>query len=319
MIVSLTPLPDFAPVPRVEIRIEPMLEFDGGAPGTVGAPLLDGGSPGSSGPLLDGGDPSLVLVDLPVGTDRITLWRRCQGRALKVRGAVDRAFVESVNLLDFEAGFDVASTYEVECFGGGMPLGRVVVGATVLAGPSEKYATLIQQPLDPSLNVLVEESDVNVSSVERSAPGGSVGVMGRSYPTVVSAGPRGGVTGAELQLVAKDRATADAVWATLGTEDRPQLPIWLVRSRHPLLPAVFFTDAYSLRESGVNLHVGGSQSVFSLVANEVAPPAPALVVSPLTYDDLDAVFASYTARDAAFASYNEMDAAWQYAGAAGGV
>ena len=316
MIVSLTPIPESY---RVKIRIEPMLEFDGGAPGAVGAPLLDGGSPGSSGPVLDGGDPSMVALDLPAGTDRITVWRRCQGRAMKVRGAVGRSFVESFEALDYEAGFDVPSTYEIECFAGEQELGRVVVGSTVLPGPPEKYSTLIQQPLDPSLFVLLEESDVNVSSVERSAPGGSVGVMGRSYPTVVSAGPRGGVTGAELQLVAKDRATADAVWATLGTEDRPQLPIWLVRSRHPLLPAVFFTDAYSLRETGVNLHVGGEQSVFSLVANEVAPPAPALVVSPLTYFDLDAVFASYDERDAAFASYNEMDAAYEYAGAAGGV
>lgn len=318
MIVSLTPLPDFAPVPRVEVRVDSMPVFDGGGPGTSGVPLLDGGTPGSTGPVLDGGGPATTLVDVPEGTDRVTLWRRCGGRALKVRGAVDRAFVESLSLLDFEAGFDTASTYELECFSGGLPVGRVTLGSTVLPGPADKFATVIQQPLDPSLNVVLEEMDVHVPSVERVAPGVSAGVMGRSYPTVVSAGPRSGVAGAELEFAAKDRATAAAAWATLGDEDRPQLPVWLVRSRHPLLPAVFFTDAYSVRESGVDLHVGGSQSVFSLTATEVAPPAPALVVSPLTYDDIDSVF-DYTEQDETFTSYNEKDSAWQYAGAAGGV
>lgn len=306
-------------MPRVEIRVDPLLVFDGGGPATSGAPLLDGGSPGSTGALFEGGAPGTLMVDVPEGTDRVTMWRRCGGRALKVRGAVDRAFVESVSLLDFEAGFDTDSTYELECFSGGVPVGRVTLGSTVLPGPADKFATVIQQPLDPSLNVVLEETDVHVPSVERVAPGGSVGVMGRSHPTLVSAGPRGGVVDAELVFAAKDRVTADATWATLGDEDRPQLPVWLVRSRHPLLPAVFFTDTFSLRETGVDLHVGGSQSVFSLTATEIAPPAPALVVSPLTYADLDAVFASYDARDDAFASYNEMDAAWEYAGAAGGV
>ena len=319
MIVSLTPFTDFAPVPRVEVRVDPMLVFDGGGPGTSGAPLLDGGAPGSTGAPFEGGDPGTLMVDVPEGTDRVTVWRRCRGRALKVRGAVDRAFMESVSLLDFEAGFDATSTYELECFAGGLPVGRVTLGSVVLPGPADKFATVVQQPLNPALNVVLEETDVHVPSVERVAPGASVDVMGRSYPTLVSAGPRGGVTGAELVFAAKDRATADAVWATLGDEDRPQLPVWLVRSRHPLLPPVFFTDAFSLRESGVDLHVGGSQSAFSLTATEVAPPAPALVVSPLTYTDLAAVFPTYSGMAEALPTYSGWASAYEYAGAAGGV
>ena len=319
MIVSLTPLPDMAPVPRVEIRVDPMLVFDGGGPGTSGAPLLDGGAPGATGAPFEGGDPGTIMVDVPEGTDRVTVWRRSEGRAVKVRGAVERSFLGSVGLLDFEAGFDTDSTYELECFSGGDPVGRVTLGTTVLPWSGDPNGVLVQQPLDPSLNAVVVNLEGSWPQVVRDAPSELVHTQGRSLPTLVSSGPRRGVEGLEVDFGVTDRVSAERLWGTLGSEERPQLPVWLVRSPRGILPRVFFGRVGALAEVDVDTRTGGGWTRFQASLDEVAPPAPALVVSPLTYFDLDAVFASYDARDEAFASYNEMDAAWEYAGAAGGV
>lgn len=317
MIVSLTPLPDMAPVPRVEVRLEAAVVYDGGSPGETG-PSLSGGTPGGTGQVLDGGTPATVSVDVPAGTDRVTLWRTCQGRSIKVRGGVDRFYGGSFALLDLEAGFDRASTYELECWDGSTPVGRVALGSVTLPGPDDPWVTVVQQPLEPRLNVVFEETGVNAPGVGRVGPGSLVTVEGKSYPTVLSQGPRGGLSGVELSFAATTREVAAAAWATVGSEDDPQLPVWLVRSRHPLLPAVFFCDNRGLQEIGVNLHVGGTESRFELTVEEVAPPAPALVVSPLSYTDLDVSFPGYDVMDAAFTSYDARDSAWEYAGASGG-
>lgn len=316
MIVSLTPRTDFAPVPRVEILIEPLSVVDGGSPSGTG-PVLDGGSPSDTGQLVDGGSAAMTLVDVPAGTDRVTLWRRTGGRALKVRGVVDRVFTGTAGFQDFEAGFDVESSYELECFDGDTNLGRVSVGSTVLPRFGELHDVLIQQPLDPHFNAVLEATWDQAGTVERSAPGAVVAVEGVSLPSMVAAGVRGGVS-AQLTMTAVDRVRAASVWGTLGSDERPMVPVWLVRGVHPLLPPVLFCDARTVRETSVDLHLGGVVSLFTVDTTEVAPPAPALVISPLSYTDLDVSFPGYDEMDAAFASYDERDTAWEYAGASGG-
>lgn len=319
MIVSLVPHTDFAPVPRIEVRLEEeAFSFDGGGPGDVGPDSLDGGGASTSSAGFDAGTSSTVFVDLPEGTDRVTLWRTCAGRTMEVRGGIRRAFAGSISVPDVEpSDRGLPSSYEVECFSGGVSLGRVGLGSTVLPKPREKYSTIVQQPLDPHLNVVLEELDVMVPSVSRSAPGGLVRTQGNPYPSLIGFGPRGGVEGVEVAFAAPTREVAEAVWATLGSQDRPQLPVWLVRSSHPLLPPVFFCEVLNLEEQGVDLHVGGVQSRFVATVTEVAPPAPSLVVAPLSYADLDVSYASYDDRDAAYGSYSEMDSDWSLAGAAG--
>lgn len=317
MIVTLTPLPDMAPVPRVEVRVSPSTTYDGGSPGDA-APDLSGGTPATGGPVFDAGTPATVTVEVPDGTDRVTLWRSCGGRSLKVRGGVGRFYAGSFALLDLEAGFDRPSSYELECWAGSSSLGRVSLGSVVLPGPADPWVTVVQQPLEPRLNVVFEETEVNAPGIGRVGPGSLVTVEGASYPTVLSQGPRSGLSGVELSFIATTRETAAAAWATVGSEDDPQLPVWLVRSRHPLLPAVFFCDNRGLQEIGVNLHVGGSQSRFELTVDEVAPPAPALVAASLTYSDLASVFPTYSEMAAEFVTYSVMGSAFEYAGAAGG-
>jgi hypothetical protein len=316
VIVSLVPRTDFAPVPRVEIRIEPLLQYQGGDAFTTGDEL-SGGDASSTGLPLQGGSASTVAVDVPEGTDRVTLWRRSEGRAFKVRGAVRRVFTGGGGFQDFEAGFDTTSAYELECFDGDLPLGRVSFGTTVLPHFGDPADVLVQQPLNPHLNVVLGATWHHGHSIDRVAPGGPVRLQQRSLPTLVGADVRSGVA-TQVHLEAGTRAAAEAAWATLGTEDEPQTPVWLIRGVHPLIPRVAFFDATTVEEVDYDLSMGGTRSRFVLATGEVAPPAPGLVVSPLSYNDLDASFSSYDEMDAAFVSYDARDSAWEYAGAAGG-
>lgn len=295
-----------------------MLSFDGGAPGTVGAPLLDGGSPGSVGAVVDGGVPSTVVADVPDGTDRVTLWRSCEGRALKVRGGVDRAYSGTLALLDMEAGFDTDSVYELECWSGEESLGRVSLGSVVLPWEGGDGAVLVQQPLEPSLNATVVNLDGSWPQVTRGARSDVVFPEGARYPTLISGGPRQGIAGAAVDFGVTSRSDADRLWRTLGSEERPQLQVWLVRSRGGLLPRVFFARVGDLTEVDIDTRLDGEWSRFQAELDEVRPPAPALVAALLTYADFAAVFPSYSGMGDEFPTYSGMGSAWEYAGAAGG-
>ena len=317
VIVSLIPRPDFGPVPRVEVRlIEEAFSWDAGGPDDVGPDSLDGGGASTSSAGFDAGSATTVTVDLPVGTDRVTMWRECQGRRIKVRGGVDRSFSGAVGLLDLEAGFDVPSSYEIECFAGSTSLGRVPLGSVVLPWVGDEDGCLIQQPLNPRLHAVVTDLQGAWGAVERSAPGDLVYTEGRSFPSLVGFGPRRAVEGAPAVFAAPSREVASRVWATLGSEDAPQLPVWLVRSHHGLLPRVFFGRVAVLSESDIDAD-GEGWSQFSTALDEVAPPAPALVEAPLRYSDLAAVFPTYSALQAALPTYSQVNTAFEYAGAAG--
>lgn len=317
MIVTLQSLGDMNPVPRVQVSLDEGALYDGGDAEEAGESELDGGGAGEAGSLVDGGSASTVTVDVPEGTNRVTVWRTCGGRRMKVRGAIGRSFSGSLGLLDMEAGRGVPSSYELECWVGDDPAGSVSLGSALLPGSESGYHTVIQQPLSPRLNVVLEELDVMVPEVARYAPGETVGTEDSSYPTMVGFGPRSGAQEVEFAFACPDRVRSGQVWATLGDEAAPQLPVWLVRSTHPLLPPVFFCDARTLREVSLDLHIGGVQSRFFMSTREVAPPAPALVEAVLTYEDLAAVFPTYTEMQAGLPTYSQMASAWEYAGAAG--
>lgn len=305
------------PVPRIQISIDEAEEFDGGDATTEEADGLDGGDAEGPSATVDAGSASTVSIEVPEGTDHVTVWRTCSGRRMKVRGAVSRAFSGALGVLDMEAGRGVPSSYELECWSGGSVVGTVSIGQATLPSVGDRWETIIQQPLNPRLNVVLEELWAMVPEISRVAPGGLVEVEDSSYPTSVGFGPRSGLSEIELAFAAVSREMAAKVWATLGDESAPQVPVWLVRSNHPLLPPVFFCDARTLREVGLDLHLGGERSRFFMSTREVKPPAPALVAASLTYDDLAAVFPTYTEMSAALPTYSQMASAWEYAGAAG--
>lgn len=319
MVASLVPHTDFSPVPRIEVELAPLSVYDGGSASSTGPTVLDGGSAGVVGSVVDGGGAVVIPVSVPDGTDRVTVWRRCEGRAIKVRGAVQRNYSGSLGFQDMEAGFGATSSYEMECFAGTTSLGRVTIGEAVLPpleGPS--WRTLVQQPLNPNLWAIVEDVDIHVPEVERAAEGELVLPEGAAFPRLVGGGPRQGIREAEIVFASDTRDIAARVWATLGTPDYPQLQAWLIRSNHPLLPRVFFCSVGVLRERSFDIHTGGTKSRFLGNVTEIESPVPAVSIPLLRYSDLVAALGgTYSAIADALPLYSEWATAWEYAGAAG--
>lgn len=319
VIVTLTPHTDFAPVPRVEIRIEEATEWDGGDADASGVEEVSGGSAGSTGPPLDGGSASIVSVTFPDGTDTITVWWTSEGRTGKVPGAVRRGFTTSFGHLDVEAGFDTQTTYEVECFAGSVSLGRQALGTVVLPWEGDVNGCIVQQPLNPYLYAEVVNLRGSWSELTYSSEGELVRPQGTVFPSLVSFGPFGGAESVPVSFGAPTREVAARVKATLGIQalDQRQAPVWLIRTHQGLLPRRFYGRVESVREVDINLRSGREWSRFESVLTEVARPAPGLQITPLSYDDLDVSYPDYDERDAAYASYDEMDTDWSLAGAAG--
>jgi len=267
---------------------------------------------------MDGGAPAMVSVNIPDATDSVTLWRRSQGETYKTRGAVARPLGGLSGVLDMEAGFDVDSTFELECFVGESSLGRVPLGRAMLPWSGDRNGVLIQNPFNPALSVTAVNLSGSWPSLTRESGGESVRIEGARRPRLVGASPMGGATAVPIDFGVSSRAAADALWATLGTEDNPQLPVWLIRTHQGILPRVFFARVESLTEVDINYRSGREWSRFQAVVTEIAPPAPGLVAPTLRYSDLAAVFPTYSEMAAALPRYSDWSTAWQYAGAAGG-
>lgn len=317
MIATLTPEPGFAPVPHVRISIVDADTWDGGTPAGGGTDAIDGGTPSDATAGFDAGSPDTLSVELPDGTDTVTLWWVSEGSSDLVPGAVRRPLTTAFGHLDVEAGFDVATGYEVECFAGETRLARVPIGSVVLPWEGDENGCLIQQPLNPYLSAVVTNMSGSWPSISREAPGELVRVQGAVFPTLVGAGPRQAAKEVALEFGVQGRDMASRLWATLGSEGDPQLPVWLIRSHQGILPRRFYGHVKTLTETDAGYTGDEWWSEFSSSVSQVARPAPGLQVSPLSYDDLDISYESYGARDAAYASYDEMDTDWTLAGAAG--
>lgn len=318
MIVTLTPRTDFAPVPRVEISLQEEVVIDGG--GVIPTEdVVDGGGPAPLPDAYTGGVPQLTAVNVPDGTDTLTVWWRSQGQSRRVSGVIRRAFTGSIGLLDLEAGFDVLTSYELECFAGDVSLGRLALGSAWLPWEGDVNGVLIQQPLDPSLNFTAVNLSGSWPSITRGADGETVHTENESLPRLIGSGPRQGIAGAAMDFAVASAVDSARMWATLGTDERPQLQAWLIRSHQGILPRRFFARVGDLTEVDINYRSGREWSRFQALVDEIARPAPGLIISPLSYTDLDISFASYSEMDAAFASYSARDSAWEYAGASGGV
>lgn len=322
MIVTLTPLPDFAPVPRVEVRIADAISWNGGDAFTTGPDVLDGGDAMTDASGFDGGNAFTTVIEVPADATAISLHRVAAGRTMKVRGALSRTFNGGFAVLDYEAPFESAQ-YLADFL---TPTGvvRVPLGSVILPWTGPEASVVVQQPLDPHLNAAVRNLSGSWLTLTRPADGDLVRPQGAAYPSLIASGPRHAAVDVAIDFEVVDRSTAARVWATLGDESAPQLPAWLVRApNRGLLPPVFFCEVLGLAESDITVaeYAAGnapeSISRFKAQVSEIAPPAPGLVIAALSYDDLDVSFPDYDMRDAAFPSYNDMDSAWEYAGAAG--
>lgn len=323
MIASLVAHADFAPVPRVEIRLQEVGTLNGGTPATTG-PVLSGGGAASTGDAISGGSAAQTTVVVPETADAFTLWRVDDDRRRKVQGVVGRPYVGEASALDFAAPPNATSSYEVEFTAQGTTVAIASLGSTFLPWTGPEKHVLIQNPLNPSLNALVKNMAGSWPEITRTAPGEDVQLEDDDLPVFVGAGPLSGIDALSVDFQVPDRESAQRVWATLGTKERRQVPVWIVRSPNPgLMPKVFYGRVSSLQEIDRTVGRsrglgGGGSSRFRAALIETRQPTPGIIAPLLRYTDLAAAFGGeYTGIAEALPRYSDWASAWEYSGAAG--
>lgn len=223
---------------------------------------------------------------------------------MDVRGGQRLPATSPVIVLDPEPGFKIESAYTLlghNAAGdviGSWPLGSTVVNFD---------GVVIQQPLDPRYSVQVKRLVSTAAEIARETPGELAYPQGRVLPGLIGIGPRRGVEGVALDLFLSTYADADALQATLGTYDTPQLPIWLVRTPPgQRIPRVFFCHVPRLVEIAINGHIGMEYVQFSTVVTEVRPPAAGITAVALTHSDMKVFFATHTAVKARYATHSDV-------------
>lgn len=254
----------------------------------------------------------LVGSDVPAGTKFITLLATVEGRSFEVRGVIEEGWAGAAGYLDMEAPFGVPVTYTLVAMNAAKaPIARTNIGTTQV----DCNDTLIQQPLNPQLNAIVHRLAATGAEIRRSVDADTRYPEGSVYPVVTARSPRHGITGLVLDVLVESTTMAKRLRATLGRDDAPELPVWLVRTPPPQpIPRLLFCYVPELME--VDLSWGRNIARFSATVDEVLPPAPGLIVPLLEYADLDAAYATYAARDAAYATYADGDSDWTLAGLA---
>lgn len=244
------------------------------------------------------------VVEFPVGSVTVSLTRTSEGRTFDVRGGQRLPAASPAIVIDPEAGFGVESQYTL--------LGRDADGAVVGSWPIgsvvlDVSVTVVQQPLDPRLSAVVDRREGTGFELSRAAPGGPMYPQGRVLPGLVGLGPRRGLAGVTLDLVAESAEAADALQSTLGSYEKPQLPVWLVRTPpDQRIPRVFFCHVPELVELDTYRHTGSGFTHFSASVTEVRPPAAGITASVLRYSDVQVFYSTYSAVKAAYATYSDV-------------
>lgn len=257
----------------------------------------------------------VVISDLPAGT--VTLLRSAEGRTMAVRGGVRVSTTGGVvAVMDFECPFRTETTYKGEMFSPlGVSLGFTPTVTTML----HVWDYWIQQPLDPSLSVLLELRPNAAAALSRKAAGQVVYSQNALYGRYVG-GTNRGLQGVSMDAVSLTEDESAMMRRIFGTHDTPQLPVVLIRSPPGLLrvPRVLFLAIPDPIEQDFTVRLGGDMTDWLLEGDEVLPPTPGLIVPILTWDDLAAAYPDGwdTVADT-YADWVEASTDYTIAGAAG--
>lgn len=257
-----------------------------------------------------------VLVEVqpgefPAGAVTVSLSRTAEGRSFAVRGGQRLPAGSPAVVVDAEAPFGVVSSYTVLGFdAAGNMVGSMPVGSVTL----ECDLTVVQQPLDARLSVVVERLWDTGRDVERPTPFDLSWSQGQSLPGLVGLGPRRGVVGVQWELAVASHDVADRLQDTLGDHDQPQLPVWLIRtpvdkvhpSRTQRIPRVFFCAVSELHELDTYRLTDTGQVHFVATTTEVRPPAPGITSTALTHSDIKALFTTHTEVKAQYATHSDI-------------
>lgn len=250
-----------------------------------------------------------VLVDVPVvefpaGSVTVSLTRTSEGRTFDVRGGQGLPATTPAIVLDPEPAFGVESSYTVMGYDAtGRFVGSWPVGSVTL----DVSFTVIQQPLDPRLSARVDRLEGTGFELARSTPGGVAYPQGSVLPGLVGLGPRRGLQGVSLEIVAESEEASDSLQATLGDYNNPQLPVWLVRTPpDQRIPRVFFCHVPELVEVDTYRHTGSGFTHFRATVTEVRPPVVSISAAVLTHSDMKALFSTHTEVKALYATHSDI-------------
>jgi hypothetical protein len=254
----------------------------------------------------------VTVDDLPPAITTLTMFRLADGRTFKVRGAVSVPVAGGFAVPDVEAPFQVAAGYRVQMFASGVDQGYSVTVSTTLTVTD----CWVHNTLDPTGAVMIDITDASGKSLNRPIDGEVFYPEGRSLGVLIS-GRRRGLQGVDMFFSTLDATVATKFEAMLGgyTDDDQMIPILCVRTPPYLdIPRTFYAGMLSPRKLPINVHMGGTLRNWAASADELAPPAPGLVVALLSRDDIDFFYATRNAIDAAYSSRLALDRDYTKAG-----
>ncbi|MBO1739663.1 hypothetical protein [Leifsonia sp. TF02-11] len=254
----------------------------------------------------------VVFSSLAAGTQTINVYRTAEGRQFRVRGGVNLFAVGGAQVMDFECPFGVPAAYQAEQFdSNGASLGFTDT-ATVTLSVTRSW---IHQPLSPALAVTGKVTMDSANDFVRPAPGSTEWPEGATVGRLIS-GRRRGLSGTQLNIKLASTSDSDTFAKMFGdyTTDFPSVLCIRTPGPAPRIPRLLFAACTSPHEvvAGINRLI-----VWQMTVDEVAPPAPGLILPLLRRKDIDAAFATRAARAAAYATRGARDADYTKAGLAG--
>ncbi|TIH33675.1 hypothetical protein [Subtercola vilae] len=255
-----------------------------------------------------------MLVNFPTlatGTQTINVSKIIEGRTYKVRGGVKLFAVGTAAVMDYETPPGVTITYQAEQF----DVTGASLGFTSTTSIGLNYTdALISQPLNPGLVVKVRILMDSANDIVRPIPGQVVFSEGGTVGRMIG-GRRHGITGMQLNVRLSSLADVATFEQMFGSYSTDYPAVLCIRTPPPLqIPRLFFAAC-----TEPHLVIGGVNSLltYQMSVTEVLPPAPGLVIPLLRREDIDAAYATRSARAAAYATRIQRDNDYSKAGLAG--
>lgn len=240
----------------------------------------------------------VVFPTLPAGTAKLRqITRLADGREYAVRDSLGIVVVGAAQRLDHEVPFGIPVTWRAEALNSSdVSLGFTDASAPVTVDVED---TWVHNPLDPTTAVRCTLLRDTSREWSRPVPGTVHYPINRRVGVVI-AGPRQGIQGQRFSILVADE-DVDRFADIIGGYSTTRVPVLCFRvgaSTKMRLPRPLFGAVLDMREIDVDLSQGGDSVAFTMTADEVDPPTPALVVPLLTRADVNAYYATRAAFNA---------------------
>ena len=250
----------------------------------------------------------ITMTGLSAGDHRVRVWRIADGE----RRAVERGrpVTDSDYLIDYSPPLNRSVTYSLEVVSG-PDAGSVVEPVTVTV---QSATGLISDPLDPT-NVI----PVHVGRLPNGEPtlvSGALArldyrmdasllpILGSSQP-VALLGQRLAASGIDFSVFT-DAAEQNTALHNLLMQAGPIL-VRPIPSWGDGLPGLCYTAIATVGRNRVDQHRGGVLTQWDLAGDLVAAPTNKILIALFTYDDVEALFATYDQKQLVMSGKTYLD------------